>query len=32
MGRKAEAVASLETALRLKPDLEDAKKDLKQLK
>lgn len=32
MGRKAEAVASLETALRLKPDLEDAKKDLKRLK
>jgi tetratricopeptide (TPR) repeat protein len=32
MGRKAEAVASLETALRLKPDLEEAKKDLKRLK
>ena len=32
MGRKQEAVAELETALRLKPDLEDAKKDLKRLK
>jgi tetratricopeptide (TPR) repeat protein len=31
-GRKQEAIAALETALRLKPDLEDAKKDLKRLK
>lgn len=32
MGRKPEAIRELETALRLKPDLEDAKKDLKRLK
>jgi tetratricopeptide (TPR) repeat protein len=32
MGRKAEAVKSLEVAVGLKPDLEDAKKDLKRLK
>jgi tetratricopeptide (TPR) repeat protein len=31
-GRKADAIAALETALRLKPDLEEAKKDLKRLK
>jgi tetratricopeptide (TPR) repeat protein len=30
--RRAEAVTELETALRLKPDLEPAKKDLKRLK
>ncbi|HXJ93489.1 MAG TPA: hypothetical protein VMT20_11475 [Terriglobia bacterium] len=30
-GRKAEAKSELETALRLKPDLEGAKKDLKEL-
>ena len=32
MGRKQEAVSELETALRLKPDLEEAQKDLKRLK
>lgn len=31
-GRKAEAIQALETAVRLKPDLDDAKKDLKRLK
>lgn len=31
-GRKPEAIAELETSLRLKPDLEEAKKDLKRLK
>lgn len=31
-GRKPEAVQELQTALNLKPDLEDAKKDLKRLK
>ncbi|HLW79091.1 MAG TPA: tetratricopeptide repeat protein, partial [Terriglobia bacterium] len=31
-GRKTEAVSEVETALRLKPDLEEAKKDLKRLK
>jgi tetratricopeptide (TPR) repeat protein len=31
-GRKPDAVAELETALKLKPDLEEAKKDLKRLK
>ncbi|HKD82261.1 MAG TPA: tetratricopeptide repeat protein [Candidatus Angelobacter sp.] len=31
-GRKAEAVAELESALRLEPDFEEAKKDLKRLK
>lgn len=31
-GRKAEAAAEIETALRLKPDLNEAKKDLKRLK
>jgi len=31
-GRKAEARAELETAVRLKPDFEPAKKDLKRLK
>jgi tetratricopeptide (TPR) repeat protein len=31
-GRRPEALAELETALRLKPDLDDAKKDLKRLK
>jgi hypothetical protein len=30
--RKPEAVAALETAVRMKPDLEAAKKDLKRLK
>jgi len=30
-GRKPEAIAEVETALRLKPDLEEAKKDLKRL-
>jgi hypothetical protein len=28
-GRKPEAIAEVETALRLKPDLREAKKDLK---
>ena len=32
MGRKADAIRELETALRLKPDFEEAKKDLKRLK
>jgi tetratricopeptide (TPR) repeat protein len=32
LGRKAEAVAELEKAVRLKPDLEEARKDLKRLK
>jgi tetratricopeptide (TPR) repeat protein len=31
-GRRADAVAELEQAVRLKPDLEDAKKDLKRLR
>ena len=31
-GRRPEALAAVETALRLKPDLDDAKKDLKRLK
>lgn len=31
-GRKPEALAEVQTALRLNPDLEDAKKDLKRLK
>ncbi len=31
-GRRPEAIASLQTALRLQPDLEPAKKDLKRLK
>ena len=31
-GRKAEAIAELQTAVRLEPKLEDAKKDLKRLK
>lgn len=31
-GRKPEAIAELETSLRLKPDLDDAKKDLKRLR
>jgi len=31
-GRKTDAIAEFETALRLEPDLEDAKKDLKRLK
>ena len=31
-GRKAEAIAELETALKARPDFEDAKKDLKRLK
>jgi tetratricopeptide (TPR) repeat protein len=31
-GRKPDAIAALETAVRLKPDLEAAKKDLKRLK
>ncbi len=31
-GRKPEALAEVQTALRLKPDLDDAKKDLKRLK
>ncbi|MGI8782729.1 MAG: tetratricopeptide repeat protein [Acidobacteriota bacterium] len=31
-GRKAEAVAALETAVRMKPDLDQARKDLKRLK
>lgn len=31
-GRKSDAIAALETALRLKPDLEEAKKDFKRLK
>jgi Tfp pilus assembly protein PilF len=31
-GRKSEAIAEIETALKLKPDLDDAKKDLKRLK
>jgi len=32
LGRKPEAVAELEKAVRLKPDLEEAKKDLKRLR
>lgn len=32
MGRKSEAISACEQALRLKPDLEEAKKDLKRLK
>lgn len=31
-GRKPEAIAELETAVRMKPDLDDAKKDLRRLK
>jgi hypothetical protein len=31
-GRKAEARSELETAVRLKPDFEQAKRDLKRLK
>jgi tetratricopeptide (TPR) repeat protein len=31
-GRKPEAINALDTAVRLKPDLADAKKDLKRLK
>jgi tetratricopeptide (TPR) repeat protein len=31
-GRGKEAIAALETALRLRPDLEDAKKDLARLR
>jgi len=31
-GRKPEAINALETAVRLKPDLAEAKKDLKRLK
>src|ERR1051326_1004054 len=31
-GRKAEAIAEMESALRLEPDLDEAKKDLKALK
>ena len=31
-GRKPEAISEVETALRLKPDLEEAKKDIKRLK
>lgn len=31
-GRKAEAIAAMEKALRLRPDFEDAKKSLKELK
>lgn len=31
-GRRPEALAEVQTALRLKPDLDDAKKDLKRLK
>lgn len=31
-GRKPDAIAELETSLRLKPDLDEAKKDLKRLK
>ena len=31
-GRKPEALAEIETALKLKPDLDEAKKDLKRLK
>jgi tetratricopeptide (TPR) repeat protein len=31
-GHKPEAIAEIETALRLKPDLDDAKKDLKRLR
>lgn len=32
LGRRPEALAEVQTALRLKPDLDDAKKDLKRLK
>ena len=31
-GRKAEAIAELEQAVRMNPDFENAKKDLKRLK
>ena len=31
-GRKSEAIAEIESALRMEPDLEEAKKDLKRLK
>jgi tetratricopeptide (TPR) repeat protein len=31
-GRKTEAIAEIETALRLEPDLEEARKDLKRMK
>jgi hypothetical protein len=31
-GKRGEATAEIEQAVRLKPDLEDAKKDLKRLK
>jgi tetratricopeptide (TPR) repeat protein len=30
-GRKADAIAELQTAVKLKPDFEDARKDLKRL-
>jgi len=32
MGRKADAIREIETALRLNPDMDDAKKDLKRIK
>jgi tetratricopeptide (TPR) repeat protein len=32
LGRKAEAIAEVEKALQLRPDLQDAKKDLKRMK
>ena len=31
-GRKAEAIAEIEVALRMEPEMEEAKKDLKRLK
>ena len=31
-GRKADAIAALEQAIKLKPDFDDAKKDLRRLR